>query len=165
MKTFKINKSAQIVADTYGNSRSWGHKATLLIDGEDVAHTKIRYYNRTWERFEYEDVLRKVLTETKQGRELLGKDYQEKVKKLLDGWAKDSNAEFSSMFNTIAMVAKMGEILTDDKKSANDWKARMIKAGLGEGISMPDDWDSLSEDEKEKRLNKTIEFMSKKENV
>ena len=27
-----------------------------------------------------------------------------------------------------------------------------------DGVSFPDDWDSLSEDEKEKRLNKAIEI-------
>jgi len=32
----------------------------------------------------------------------------------------------------------------------------MIKAGLGSGIQMPDDWEELSEEEKEKRLNKII---------
>jgi hypothetical protein len=38
----------------------------------------------------------------------------------------------------------------------------MIKAGLGnKGLEMPEDWDSLSEDEKEKRLNNVIAHMKK----
>lgn len=60
---------------------------------------------------------------------------------------------------SIAMVAKLGDVLcAGDKKAANDWKARMLRAGLeGRGLIMPDDWDSLSEDEKERRLNGVIE--------
>ena len=61
----------------------------------------------------------------------------------------------------IAMVAKMGDILCEGKKEKNDWKARMIKAGLeNRGLIMPDDWDSLSEDEKERRLNGAIKELA-----
>jgi len=62
----------------------------------------------------------------------------------------------------IGAIAQMGEVLTSSKKESNDWKERMIKAGLGSGIDIPEDWDTLSEDEKESRLNKVIEFMKKK---
>jgi hypothetical protein len=35
----------------------------------------------------------------------------------------------------------------------------MLKAGLSnKGLIMPEDWNELSEDEKEKRLNKVIEL-------
>ena len=63
------------------------------------------------------------------------------------------------MIKTTGIVAALGDLLGgDSKKDKNDWKARMIKAGLGDkGLIMPDDWDSLSEDEKETRLNKVIE--------
>jgi hypothetical protein len=38
----------------------------------------------------------------------------------------------------------------------------MIKAGLGnKGLEMPEDWDSLSEEEKERRLNNVIGELSK----
>lgn len=55
----------------------------------------------------------------------------------------------------------MGNLLAgDSQKAKNDWKARMLKAGLeNKGLSMPDDWEQLSEDEKEKRLNKVIKVL------
>lgn len=63
----------------------------------------------------------------------------------------------SSFMKSVSMVAKLGEVMTDTKKDANDWKARMLKAGLdNKGLSMPEDWETLSEVEKEKRLNKVI---------
>lgn len=66
--------------------------------------------------------------------------------------------ETDNSLKTIAMVAKMGEIFGTNQKEKNDWKARMLKAGLeNKGLIMPDDWNTLSEDEKEKRLNRAIE--------
>ena len=63
-------------------------------------------------------------------------------------------------FGAVAMVAKMGELLTDTQTQANDWKKRMLKAGIS-GLIMPDDWDNLSEDEKTTRLDKVIKEMGK----
>lgn len=37
------------------------HICELLIDGEYAAHVSCAYYNRTWERFTYESVLRKAI--------------------------------------------------------------------------------------------------------
>lgn len=63
----------------------------------------------------------------------------------------------SNPFAAMAMIAKIGELEhADDIKAQNDWKARMIKAGMGEGISMPDDWNELSEEEKKQRLDGVI---------
>jgi hypothetical protein len=72
-----------------------------------------------------------------------------------------SKKETNRMFSSIAMVAKLGEILTDDKKESNDWKARMLKAGLGDkGLIMPDDWNTLPEEEKTKRLDNVINHLN-----
>lgn len=73
--------------------------------------------------------------------------------------ANDKNhfAETDGMLKSVAMVAAFGAILCPDKKSKNDWQARMLEAGLGNrGLTMPADWDSLSEDEKERRLEKVL---------
>lgn len=64
-----------------------------------------------------------------------------------------------SMMRSVGMVAAMGSIFGNTQKESNDWKARMLKAGLT-GLQMPEDWDTLSEDEKEKRLDKVIAFAS-----
>ncbi|HJZ24632.1 MAG TPA: hypothetical protein VJ201_09360, partial [Candidatus Babeliales bacterium] len=55
---------------------------------------------------------------------------------------------------SIATIAMLGDVLGKSQKESNDWKTRMLKAGLeGKGLIMPDDWDTLSEDTKEARLN------------
>lgn len=75
-----------------------------------------------------------------------------------DGEAKPDDG---GMLKTVAMVAAFGAILCPDQKSKNDWQARMLKAGLGNrGLTMPDNWDQLSEDEKEKRLTAAVGAIS-----
>lgn len=80
----------------------------------------------------------------------------------INGKPKDESekaAEANSFLNTVGMVAAFGELLAGPTtKDKNDWKQRMITAGVPEGtISFPEDWDSLGEDEKELRLNGVIE--------
>jgi len=70
----------------------------------------------------------------------------------------ETEPETDNSLKNIAMVAKMGEIFGTNQKEKNDWKARMLKAGLeNKGLIMSEDWNTLSEDEKEKRLNRAIE--------
>lgn len=64
----------------------------------------------------------------------------------------------SDEMRAAAMAAKMGEFITTGTKAeANVWKKRMLSAGIP-GLDWPSDWDSLSEEEKEERLNKVIDL-------
>ena len=66
MKIFecKAYPEFKIVAHTYENSHNWGHKATLLHNGTHELNTyKITYYNRTWEYYEYQSVIKSVLND------------------------------------------------------------------------------------------------------
>jgi len=60
----------------------------------------------------------------------------------------------NDILKSASMVALMGEIFCDDQKDKNVWKKRMLDAtGL---LNFPDDWDELSENEKQKRLDDAI---------
>ena len=63
------------------------------------------------------------------------------------------------ILKTTSMVALFGDILCKNKKEKNDWKKRMLNTQ--EGITFPDDFDSLSEKERKKRLDKAINFGKK----
>lgn len=66
----------------------------------------------------------------------------------------------NSMLRMVSAVAAMGEIFADTQKEKNDWKLRMIKAGLPQhALHVPEDWDNLSEDEKTKRLDGVIKVL------
>ena len=64
-------------------------------------------------------------------------------------------------FGAIAGVAMMGDVFGQTLAEKNAWKLRMVKAGLGNGISIPDDWDLLPEEEKAKRLDAMIAMMKR----
>ena len=64
MKIFECKAYPEytIVAQSYENSHNWGHKAELLLNNYyTLANTKIVYINRTWERYQYQSVILKVL--------------------------------------------------------------------------------------------------------
>jgi hypothetical protein len=59
----------------------------------------------------------------------------------------------SSQIRMTATIASLGSIFGFSTSENNDWRARMLKAGLPESaLHMPENWDSLSEQEKDRRL-------------
>ena len=153
METFKINKHLEVECETYETRYSWGHKAYLLRDGKQIDYKKITYYNRTWESYQFESIL-ECLAESKELTDREAKLFKKKIKV----WSGEETEKVNKQFGSIAGIMAMGDLLAgDSKKEKNDWKARMLKAGLeNQGLIMPDDWDQLSETDKEKRLNNVI---------
>ncbi len=155
MKIFKINDRIEVVCSSESTRYGFRHLATLFENGVETAKGKCTYQNRTWESYEFQSVLFNVIQKS---------DLSEKDKKLCKDFIDNYKEDNSMMRNTVA-IAKLGEIFCEDKKSKNDWKKRMLKAGLeSSGLSFPDDWDKLSEDDKETRLNKVIESMKENGN-
>jgi hypothetical protein len=160
MKTFKINDKYEITCTSEKTRYGFRHLANLYrtgLSGTTVLVEKAKecYYNRTWESLEYETVINNLLTKAKIMPE-------EQIKEFLECCRKDNLEEVNKQFGFIAGIAKLGEILCNTQSEVNDWKERMIKAGLGDrGLIMPDDWHRLSEDEKERRLNGVINELSK----
>ena len=61
MKMFQLDEKYYAVCETKNTRSGFKHTANLLKNGYSVYKTKINYYNRTWEYFTYEDVLRKLI--------------------------------------------------------------------------------------------------------
>lgn len=57
MRTIFENKDLKLEATVYNNSKNWGHKARAIYKGEVIAEKKITYYNRTWEKYQFETIL------------------------------------------------------------------------------------------------------------
>jgi hypothetical protein len=67
----------------------------------------------------------------------------------------------SGLLKSVAMVAAFGNILCDSQKDKNAWKLRMLKAGLeNQGLDIPNDFDSLPEEEKTRRLDGALAAIS-----
>ena len=73
---------------------------------------------------------------------------------MINGKTKEQSEQDVMKF--ASTVAKLGSLFHTEKEDQNNWKKRMLNTV--DGVSFPDNWDSLSESEKEKRLNKAIEI-------
>ena len=155
MKSFKINNNLEIICEWKKTRNGFKHESTLLKNGIKIDSTKICYLNRTWESFEFESVIIRILDKTK----ILSDKQKTKFLQEASGKVKE---EINKEFGNISTIAKLGELFGQNQKEKNDWKARMLKAGLeNKGFIMPDNWDKLSENDKTKRLDGVIEMLSK----
>ena len=155
MKTFRINDKLQIVCD-WQKTRN-GFKHTAKLKGpyfNTISETKVCYLNRTWESFEFETVIEKLLSFN---TDIIPK---QTITKFLKRQKGEYKKQTKSMFNSVAGIAKIGEILCNDQKETNDWKKRMLLAGLP-GLGIPANWNTLTESEKENRLNNVINELNK----
>lgn len=53
----KNGRVYNIVNETWETSRAWGHKSTLIASWGEVESRKVKYINRTWERYTYESCM------------------------------------------------------------------------------------------------------------
>lgn len=63
-RIFKINDKTEIVCDSVGTRYGFRHDARLFVNGYEVEKAKVCYYNRTWESFEFDSVIRKLIDQT-----------------------------------------------------------------------------------------------------
>lgn len=145
-KTFKINENIRIECRWIKTRYGFKHDATLYDGYQNRGTVKACYYNRTWESFEYESVIADCL----RSRSSFTEEEQDVI---MTCFRNRNTEELNKRFGFIKAIASLGEILSDDKKEQNDWKQRMLKAGMGNGLNFPADWDSLSEEEKQRRLD------------
>lgn len=155
-KAFWVNDSTKIIATAEKTRNGFKHTARLIVNGEEVDKSTAHYLNRTWESYEYESVVDNLISKTTyikdEDKDKLKKKFQE-----------TSHGKIQSEFKTIGAIASLGELFGQTKKEKNDWKLRMIKAGLGNrGLEVPEDWDKLSEDEKEKRLDMVTKHLKER---
>lgn len=156
MKSFKLNNRMRIIAKSEKTRTGFRHRATLMVDSRSVDEATVNYQNRTWESYEYESVINKLIDKTSQISSVM-------KKRMKDKCAGKSHAQTKQQFKTIGAVAMMGDIFGQTQKEKNAWKTRMLKAGLSsKGLNFPDDWEKgVSETEKKKRLKKAMKEMMK----
>ena len=71
----------------------------------------------------------------------------------VEGKPEDAEQD-GGLLKSVALVAKIGDVLCDGQKEKNDWKKRMLNTLPGSDF--PEDWDTLTEDEKTKRLDGAV---------
>lgn len=162
-RKFDLGNDVSVVAWHEKTRNAFRHIAVVYKNGYEVYRTKIPYQNRTWESYEYQSVLQKAINGASDNGVLSEGEQSEALEYSKNGLEKQEHERVNKEFGRIGAIAQMGEIFGSTLKEKNDWKARMLKAGLGnKGLQMPEDWDSLDEETKEARLNAVIEFTKKK---
>lgn len=53
-----VNKDVIIACEVWNRgNQAWGHEARCFYKGVEVEKARARYYNRTWERYQFESVM------------------------------------------------------------------------------------------------------------
>jgi hypothetical protein len=151
VKTFEVNDVIRIDCLSERTRSGFRHLATLYYGGSVLAKAKVCYQNRTWEAYEFQSVLEEVARKT-------SKQLSDAENRLLAAYIAEDHTDWGGL-RVIAAAAKMGEIFAETTADQNVWKARMLKAGLGDAIDLPTDWETLSEEEKQRRLDGAISVL------
>jgi len=151
MERFTLSPEYEITCEWKKTRNGFCHKAKLHKNSLIVAHAREGYLNRTWESYDYQTVIHKLI------QAYFGKEDATAYCQLVDAQGK---GKINKELVFLAGLCKLGELLTDNKEGQNNWKKRMLNTQLG--IDFPDDFDQLPEEEKEKRLNKAINVLEEK---
>jgi len=71
VRIFNLDNDFNVVCNWQETRNGFKHVASLHKNGLSVYDTKICYLNRTWERFEYESILLKVINDYFDNKEKL----------------------------------------------------------------------------------------------
>lgn len=148
MDSFTLSKEFTISCRSEKTRYGFRHLAVLYRNGFDVAHVKCCYYNRTWESYTFQSVIHDLVS--KYFSPQLAGRYKKKLDRIAKGVEKPC-------FSRVAAIASLGSFLCDKPEEKNDFKKRILSTIPG--IDFPEDFESLPETEKEKRLNGAIDVL------
>ena len=115
-----------INCETYEYSGGWGHRACVVYVGDNFINFKKRktYYNRTWESFDYESVLYKVVSAYFDAKntafinaqiEAIAKHEHEKA----EAWAENFIKKYNSLSDDMKNRIKASDIILDTIENAD----------------------------------------------
>ena len=146
MTLFKLDEQYTIVCEWKKTRIAFKHTATLLRNGSAIGETKICYENRTWESYEYESVIEKLLDKFFQGEQKAAYEAVAKARGL---------DEVEAAFRPVVALAKLADVLGTTDRERNALKKQVL--GTVPGINFPDDFEGLPEKEKTRRLDGAIQ--------
>lgn len=147
LQTFELSRDYTIECQTQNTSYGFRHLAILRENGTLARTAKCCYYNRTWESFTYQSVGHKVINDYFTGE-------QAGIHKEI--FDRRGEKEASSFLKIPLMLASLGNALCETGEDKNRWKKRFIEKIPG--IDFPEDFDTLPEEEKQRRLDAAIKI-------
>lgn len=145
-KTFELAPHRIVVCESQGTRYGFRHLASVFDNGREVGRAKACYYNRTWEAFEFQSVLHEAIDKAFDKK--TAKRYKNKV---------DGKKRVDPQLKAVAGICALGEILCKKPEERNSFKKRIL--GTIPGIDFPEDFNSLPETEKQRRLDGAVNLL------
>jgi hypothetical protein len=150
MEKYIINKDLYFEAWSWQRSGRWGHKARAVYQNRVTEEVSITYQNRTWEAYKFQSVMEKLIDRLDAVHYVPLADRIEASKVIKTGDRREMKK-----LQSIGAIAMLGGII-----GGNTTKQRIIASIPG--VIVPDDFDSLDENEKTRRLNGAINILTEK---
>lgn len=83
----------EFINEGWSTSSAWGHRSVLLYKGISIAEKKIRYYNRTWESYEFQSCMKACVDLAIKEKTEAAKDLYKMINKI-SRFTKKTAAEF-----------------------------------------------------------------------
>lgn len=142
-RTIDAGPEARIELSTQDTNYGFRHLAEYS-GPEGRANAKCLYYNRTWETYEYQSVIHAVI-------DAAGVEDPEALKKVID---EAQLKKVNDSFGMLSAIMGVADVLSDKPEETADFKLRMLKAQFGDALIVPEDWDQLTPEVKNDRLDK-----------
>ena len=88
MKMFKLDEEYSIVCEAENTRYGFRHIAHLLLNGHEIDKTKICYYNRTWEAYEFQSVIYLLLKRHFDSNDIHTTEYEKYIEILENQYGK-----------------------------------------------------------------------------
>lgn len=102
------NNTYTFVCETWTTARAWGHSVTMFRNNIEYTFRQIRYYNRTWESYEYQSCMLKCVNSIiDEEKEFIFNEYKQKHnKKRLTQEQKDELTNNSKIIQELKELKK-----------------------------------------------------------
>lgn len=142
-RTIDAGQGRRIELRTQDTNYGFRHIAEFY-DGTMIGYAKACYYNRTWESYDYQSVIHDVIDNA-------GVEDPEALKKVIDT---QELKRINDDFGVLGAIMNISNVLSEDPAEQSDFKLRMLRARFGNAVNIPEDWDRLSTEEQNSRLDK-----------
>lgn len=149
-RTFQPTQAIKIECVSENTSYGFRHLATVYKNGVRVGFGKATYYNRSWEKFEFQSAMIQAV----KGADLTPQEKADVLK-----WLEGDRTDWSG-FHSAGALMKLGEIMGSTPKEKNILKEKALRSSFeNRGLDMPSDWATLDEETKSARLGAVSDLL------
>lgn len=112
----------------WDTSRAWGHEVFVIDGAFEVAHYRVRYYNRTWEAYRFQSAMYGALDEYKRS-ELNRYLRNKKIELGLIEWDSETHEDIEKPFKR----GQKKKLIEEFEQSELCQKIEKIKQHINEG--------------------------------